>query len=172
MKLNFAKALLYAYPHVEKLAQGIEIQIKKKAHKSVSDIRPVEKQANEIIDLIEKRYLLRDILEAVEDTVGSLKKEYQAYIAYRYFGKPLEVEVVKDRQFYRKIEKLVKHLATKFDEIGVDDKYFEEEYMKVSSIRHALEKVVDEEYKRKVHIQAMRREKRKQEAMAAEAKDV
>ena len=168
MKENYVKALLYAYPHVKKTYKAIGSQIKKKAHNSFSDLRPVEKQADEIIELINKKYLLGDMVYAVHDVVNRLDKENIALVKRKFFkqtSEPLNFE----RNDYRRLVNIPKKLSVYFKDIGVDDTYFEEEYFKIGLVRLGLEKAVNEEIINKNRAQARLREARK--CKEAEVKD-
>ena len=82
MKITYVKALLYAYPHVKHLYKAYSSRITNKVHNSFNDYRPVETLADEIVGLINKRYVLADILLSVRDVVRKLDKDDIKLIKY------------------------------------------------------------------------------------------
>ena len=145
MKITYVKALLYAYPHVKDFYKAYSYQIHTKAHSSFYDLRPVETISDEIIELTHRKYLLGDIFFAVRDVVKKFDKEDIKLIKLKYFGAELNPPIEKDRTYFRRQNRIVEKAARYFEAIGVGDKYFQEEYLKVDAVRTYLEQVVNNE---------------------------
>ena len=142
--------------------------ISQRAKNSFYDIRPVEKQVSEIAELIDKKYLLGDIIYSVEDVLEKLDELDVNRIKFKYFGKNSNPPVEVNRYYYFRVAALPKKMSKYFEDVGVNDTYFEEEYFKVGVVREALAHAVKEEEKIKNYRSARLREvKKRKEAEVA-----
>lgn len=152
MKIEYVKAVLYAYPQINNKIKSLTSLITLKAVNSRCNQRPCEEQCMEIIKLQVERELLR-LLKNDMDAAFTEQNDKRKFgcLACMYFdrkryGRNCRVKVL---HCHRYNSSVTSKFAKLLEKRGINDKYFEENLLEVKLIRQCLNVVHNDEYGRK-----------------------
>ncbi len=149
MNINYAKALLLSYPHIEQLIEQIDDLVLKKALAAFSDFSPCSEIAEKILVLTEKKDVLLKIKVTNDEILSKLTEEEKDLLDYKYFKiKPKEYYIDFDytsRNYFRRQSKVVKRVSSLFTERGLDDEWFEENCLPTRFFSNLIKRVVNHE---------------------------
>ena len=149
MNILYAKSVLYAYPHLEAIADQIDELVMKKALGSMTDYSPATEQCQKIIDLTEQKTVLFELEILTEKILTKFTTDEMDCLDYKYFKKhPKEYYKEFDsssRTYFRKQIRLVKKFTEKLEKAGFNDKVFEEKCLQIDFFVQLLKKVKERE---------------------------
>lgn len=149
MNINYTKALLLSYPHIEQLIEQIDDLVLKKALAAFSDFSPCSEIAEKILVLTEKKDVLLKIKVTNDEILSKLTEEEKDLLDYKYFKKkPKEYYADFDyvsRSYFRKQSKIAKKIAYLYTVSGVDDGWFEKNCLPTKLFSNLLKRIVNHE---------------------------
>ena len=152
MKTVYAKAILYSYSNLDRLCEAIDRHVEQRALSSINDCSPAIEQYEKIIAHMSQKDLIYDLKAVVELILPMFSEEERSYIEYKYFKKQSDKGEVKPefktRKYYRRQIKLAEKFAKWLKLHGIDDKKFEEKYLKIDFFRQLIRKVEEHEMQR------------------------
>lgn len=155
MNIYYAKAALYAYPHIDKIAEEIDNTCLKKALRSASDISSAQSQCEEIVFLKFKKQMLLEFKSRIEKALSGFKQSDLDKFEYKYFRrkgtKYFEDFDSSSCTYFRRQKRIAQTFAIRLSEAGVDDGWFEGEGAKFIKpyIKDAIEHDENQARKRK-----------------------
>ncbi len=140
----YEKTLLCLYDKMADIIEGMEGEFLKKALKSYYDYTPVDKQAEILLELTEKKKDLEFTKECISRAISSLKAEERRILEEKYGIGGKKITDVINRNYYRKLAVAVGKFSKNLRAEGVDAEFFdmikkefafiEEEYEKCNNI--------------------------------------
>lgn len=145
----YAKAILYSYTNLESLCNVIDEQVEKRALTSIDDCSSALEQYNKILACTAQKDLIIDLKIIVDAILQKFSTEDRQLIEYKYFKKKLPSNVdrtaFKTRAYYRKQVRLAEKFAQKLPLYGIDESYFEKNYLSIDFFKQLLRKVEEVE---------------------------
>ena len=149
MNVYYAKAILYAYPHLEAVIEQIDELVERKALTSISDYAPCVEIAEKILSYTAQKDTLIRLKLFCEQALKSFKQYELDCIDYKYFKKkPKEYYQNFDytsRTYFRRQTEIVKKFAKVMDKIGADNNWFEKECFKMDFFKDMFKRVIAHE---------------------------
>lgn len=149
MNILYAKSVLYAYPHLESIAEQIDELVMKKALGSMTDYSPATEQCLKIINLTEQKTVLFELDILTEKILSKFTKDEMDCLDYKYFKRrPKEYYKEFDsssRSYFRKQIRLAKKFSEKLEKAGFNDGVFEEKCLQIEFFVQLLKKVSERE---------------------------
>lgn len=151
MNKYYAKAVLYAYKHLEDVMEQIDELVEKKALSSINDLSPCVCQCEKILSYTEQKDTLIVLKIIVDKVLEKFSNEELVYFSYKYF-RDKEKDCFRDfdytgRAYFRKQVKLAEKFADKLEKSGVNDEWFEEYCLKMDFFKELLKRVYELEDK-------------------------
>lgn len=139
------KVLLYAYPTLKTLIKEYKEHIYERAVRSYGGRADAESAATYIAEQILNMQALEWGKEILEKVFSKLSEIERTMVALRYFGlkrKSVKAELIKEkkqfsseRSYFRAQEKLLKKIAALLQAAGLDEGYFESEFLKIEELK-------------------------------------
>ena len=149
MNVYYAKAILYAYPHLEAVMEQIDELIEKKALSSMHDFSPCEAQCEKILFLTEQKQILINLKLCVDKILRKFSAEDLDLFDYKYFKKKpkeyFEYIDTSSRKYFRRQISIVKKFSLSLEKEGYDDIKFQKECFKIDFLKELLKRVVENE---------------------------
>ncbi len=149
MKTCYAKTVLYVYSRIEGILDSIDQVVEDRALSAFGDFSPCLEQAEKIIALTEQKDVLIDLKLLVDKIIKKFSDYERDCLDYKYFKlKPktfYENFDFTSRMYFRAQEKLVKKFSKEIEESGLDDKAFEEKYLKIPFLMRLYKSVIERE---------------------------
>lgn len=142
----YQKALLYAYPKIDKIISHIDNVVMKKALASFSNHTSCLLQSEAIIEYSNKKQKMLYLKRKLEEIFASMKKEDMLLIEYKYFKKRNEETEKLDtvsRRYFRKQIRILEDFSKKLLANNMTYSWFEENYY-VYSFFKGLVKIISE----------------------------
>lgn len=121
----YAKTALTGYTKVEDVIEIMDEAFLRKAIVPYGRYKSAEKQAEELIDLIEKKKRLIAFYSDITTAVNGLKPEHGRLIREKYGMVGGGVSDVPNRNYYRKLLLATRKFAGRMAELGYDEKRYE-----------------------------------------------
>ncbi len=148
MKRIYAKAVLYAYPHIDELIEQIDELKIKDALSSINDVSPAFTQCEKLVNLVFQEQTLAELKEMTARALEKFSQDEMDCLDYKYFKvKPKSYYAcfdAKSRAYFRKQNRLILKVADKLERAGVTDEWFDFNCMSTYFFRDLVETV--EEY--------------------------
>ncbi len=149
MNENYTKAMLYAYPNLEAVAEQIDELVEKRALVSINDFSPALEQCEKIVELTFNKDLLFSLKIILEEILNSLTSIERDCLDYKYFKlKPKEYYIdfdAESRTYFRRQNKLIERISIKLEKKGYDNKWYEENYLKMDFFSELNKRVIEYE---------------------------
>lgn len=145
MNKDYAKTMLYAYPHLDMLIKRLDRKIMQKAKASMFDTSPCEEQCVKIILLNGKKKDLKYLKHLVELVMMKFPIQQFNYFDYKYFRispKGYYKDKIKvDRTYFRMQERLLDKFCAILNTIGISDEWFEQKYLSIIELKRLCGKI-------------------------------
>ena len=149
MKTLYAKAVLYSYSNLERLCDAIDEQVEQRALSSIDDYTPAIEQYEKILSCTAQKDLIIDLKATVNLILDKMSEEERSFIVYKYFKKQQcadnDKAEFKTRNYYRKQVRLAERFARWLAIYGIDDEYFERNYLQIDFFKQLIRKVEEHE---------------------------
>lgn len=131
MDIYYAKAALYAYPHIDAIIKDIDEEVLEKALKSMYDTSAPLPQYESIVSLTFNKEMLLEFKSRIEKALSKFEQADLDYFEYKYF-KRKPAEYFKDfdstsRGYFRKQNRLIKKFSIRLEEAGANEEWFKGE---------------------------------------------
>ncbi len=147
MNLIYAKAVLYAYPHLDEIKEQTKELSYKQAISSMTDTSPAFSQCERLVYFAFQSQTLDELKEMTEKALSKLTPFELDLLDYKYFKiKPkayYENFDCKSRTYFRKQVSLIKKVAEKLEKYGVTDAWFDDNCMCTYFFRDMVETVIE-----------------------------
>ena len=151
METIYTKTILYAYNHLEKVAEQIDELVNKKALSSIDNCSPAIKQYDAIVQLTYEKDVVYALKKMCEKALSNFTEEEKRYFEYKYFrNKPksyFEGFDTSSRAYFRKQNSLIKKCSDRFEKCGIDKSFFEEKCLTIDFFRQLLKRTQEVEKK-------------------------
>lgn len=149
MNVYYAKTVLYAYPHIEKIMDEIDEIVERKAVYSMNDCSPCIDQAEKILSLTAQKDALIKLKLACDEVVKNFNQAEKDCLDYKYFKKNPK-EYYKDfdytgRTYFRRQTLIAKKFSHLLEFQGIDDQWFQENCLIINFIKALYKRVVAHE---------------------------
>ncbi len=145
MNVIYAKATLYAYPHIEDLKEQIDELSEKQMRGSMTDPSPAFIQCEKLVMLQFEKQTLTELKEMASVALKNLTEEELDLLDYKYFRlKPKEYfkEIdTQSRGYFRKQNRLIEKIALRLERAGVTDDWFDENCMTTQFFKDMVDTV-------------------------------
>lgn len=125
MKNDYVKAVLYAYPALEKIGEAVGTSVENKALLSYKNPRSAEAIAGEIAREIAARDAISELHALVDQLLKSLSEEENYLLEYKYFRRKQALDAFRgyaldcsERSYFRKQQLLLEKAADFFGKKG------------------------------------------------------
>ena len=149
MKVLYAKVVLYAYSHLDILAEQIDEIVEKKAFSSCMNFTPALSQYESIIDLTYQKDIVFALKKCAMKALEGFTDREKDYLDYKYFHlKPKSYYVGFDassRGYFRMQVRLAEKFAKAMEKAGYSDLRFDGECLKLEFFRDMLSRVKERE---------------------------
>lgn len=149
MKVLYAKVVLYAYAHLETIAEQIDELVEKKAYSSSMNFTPAIKQFENIIDLTYQKDIVFALKLSADKALGTFSEHEKEFLDYKYFHfKPksfYENFDASSRGYFRMQVRLADKFAKSLEKAGYSDQRFENECLSIDFFREMLNRVKEKE---------------------------
>jgi hypothetical protein len=149
MNLYYAKTILYAYPNIDSLTEQIDQVVESKALGSIMDFRPCLEQCYSILDLTYYKDCLFSLKLQVEKLLSKLREKDLELIEYKYFRNKKREDLIyaniNSRGYYRRQALVIEKVAVLLESVGVDDTFFEKNYLTNSFFKQLLKRTIEHE---------------------------
>lgn len=147
MNVNYTKAVLYTYPHIDTRIIELDACVKELAIKSFRDCSSCEKQCERITMLQLEKSVLADLKRTMDIILRHLTKHELDILDYKYFKqKPKSYHAdfnYTNRYYFREQHKLVKKISSRLALLGYHDEWFETVGAHCTSITNCLVKAIE-----------------------------
>ncbi len=149
MNVLFAKAILYAYSHLEEVCLQIDDLVLKKALSSMGDTSPAIYQYEKIIDFTEQKKVIINLSLVCDKILKRFSDRELDLLDYKYFKKR-DKEYYKDfdylsRTYFRQQIKVALKFASYLEKSGIDDVYFIKKCLPINFFKELLIRVKEKE---------------------------
>ncbi len=148
----YGKTMLTCFKNIDSINKQIENLIIKKAKASFYGNSSALAVSQELIDLSEIRLDLMELKEITETALSKVKEEDRILLKFKYF-KDLPNDENFDhtsRNYFRKQVKAIDRFHKVLQDLGYDEKWFIDNYLKIPFIKGAYHKTIKEEGKKHV----------------------
>ncbi len=151
MNKYYAKAVLYAYKHLEDVMDQIDELVEKKALASINDLSPCVCQCEKVLSYTEQKDTLIVLKIIVDKVLKKFSDEELVYFSYKYFRDKTK-DFFQDfdytgRAYFRRQVKLAEKFACNLEKSGVNDEWFEKYCLKMDFFKELLKRVYEIEGK-------------------------
>lgn len=123
---NVVNTLLYCYPSFQSVLDGMEKLAYYKAMVSFCDSNRTVEQVEKILQINIQKERLSKIKRIVEYALSDFNKDEYKLIAEKFFNKSYGIkDEYSQRHYFRKQKNLFEKLVLKFEEMGVNEDWFE-----------------------------------------------
>ncbi len=144
MNILYAKTILYSYTALEAIAGQIDELVEKKALASMSDTSSALSQCEKILSLTEQKDVLFFIAKTVELVLNKFSESEREYFDYKFFKTRAKdykwCFEPSSRAYFRKQISLSNKFAKRLELEGLDDKFFENECLKIDFFKELLKR--------------------------------
>ncbi len=141
-KRGFEEVAMIVFANSKIATKGLESKILKKALESFSSHSDVETIAGDIFKVVEARERTMKLNGLLEKVVSRLDEEERLIVDYKYFNnRAIDGFDCTSRNYFRKQNKMLKHLKELLGYIGLDEKSFYRDYGDLPCVRLALLKL-------------------------------
>lgn len=149
MNVLYAKVVLYAYAHLDALADQIDEIVEKKAFSSSMNFSPALNQFEDIIGLTYQKQVVFALKLCALDALKSFNDKEKLCLDYKYF-KRLKIDAyagldTTSRAYFRLQVKLAEKFAKYLEKAGYSDERFESECLSMEFFREMLARVKERE---------------------------
>ena len=145
MRINYTKAILYAFYNIEAVKEQIDEIVEKKALASMTDCSPCDEQCEKILTYMAQKVALVELKNKIKLVLRSLTDYELDILDYKYFKqKPKEYFANFDtegRTYFRKQSKLVDKLGAMLTQKGLDKQFFNQNLMPIELFAKAYQYV-------------------------------
>ena len=149
MKILYAKTFLYSYVHLMDVAKQIDELVEKKAFSSMNNYSPALVQYETIVQLTYEKDIIFAIKKVCDKALTKFTQEEMKFFEYKYFrNKPksyFEGFDSSSRAYFRKQISLVNKFSKRVEQLGIDDKFFEEKCLVIEFFRQLLKRTEERE---------------------------
>ena len=149
MNVLYAKVALYAYAHLDALAEQIDEIVEKKAFSSSMDFSPALNQCENIICLTYQKDIVFALKLCVQEALKGFSEHETKCLDYKYFRtKPKEDYGdldVSSRGYFRLQIRLAERFAERLEKAGFSDERFKDECLSMDFFREMLRRVKEKE---------------------------
>ena len=149
MKVLYAKVVLYAYAHLDALAEQIDEIVEKKAFSSSMNFTPALTQFESILDLTYQKDIVFALQLCAKNALESFTEREKDFLDYKYFHlKPksyYEGFDASSRGYFRTQVRLADKFAKFLEKAGCSDSRFEDECLSIEFFREMLTRVKERE---------------------------
>ncbi len=149
MNKYYVKAILYAYPNLEFVAEQIDEILQEKALLSMEDFRPCLEQCEDILEYTYQKDCLFALKIILDEVITRLSPSEVDYLEYKYFKrKPkgyFENFDAESRGYFRKQMLLAEKVGVLLEHEGMTDKEFEEKYLTIEFFKRLLKCTIEHE---------------------------
>ena len=148
----YGKTMLTCFNNIDSINKQIENLIIKKARASFLGNNSAFAVSQELIDLGEIRFDLMELKEVTKTALLKLKEEDRVLLEYKYF-KILPNDENFDhtsRNYFRKQIRAIGRFHKVLEDLGYDEMWFIDNYLKIPFIKGAYHKTIKEEGKKHV----------------------
>lgn len=145
----YEKTILSCYNALPSYIEQIENVIKSRARNSFRNFSPAYEQAEKILQLIEVRNDLFELMSLTEEAVKKLGEYDAMLIKYKYFAILPEIEFDHtSRSYFRRQNKALERFKINLSSVGVTEEWFEQKFLKLAFIKQTHKKVIAENGKK------------------------
>lgn len=149
MNVYYAKAVLYAYGHVEAVMEQLDEIVERKALSSMEDFSPCIEIAEKILGYTAQKDTLIRLKLFCDKALERFSQEELDCLDYKYFRKkPKEYYANFDyssRTYFRRQTEIVKKFARAMERIGAGNAWFEKECLKMTFFKDMFKRVIAHE---------------------------
>ncbi|MBQ9485745.1 MAG: hypothetical protein IJU83_02790 [Clostridia bacterium] len=149
MDLMYAKTVLYAYAHLDALAEQIDELVEKKALSSATDFSPALSQCEKIIGLTRQKTCVLALKLCARTALDKFTQKELDCFDYKYFRTRKKEEYAgfdpASRKYFRLQIKLALKFADRLEKAGYSDDRFKTECLSMSFFREMLARVKERE---------------------------
>ena len=149
MNVLYAKVVLYAYAHLDALAEQIDEIVGKKALASSTDYSPAIRQCERIVDLTYQKCVIFALKLCAERALEKFSDREKACLEYKYFRKNdkeryADIDAT-SRAYFRLQVRLAEKFAERLEKAGFSDERFRDECLSTDFFREMLKRVKERE---------------------------
>ena len=149
MNVLYAKTILYAFPHLEALAEQIDRLVEKKALGSMNDFSPALEQYEKIINLIEQKTVLFRLEILMEKVLKKFTQDELDCLDYKYFKRNKKEYFIgfdaTSRNYFRKQIRIALKVAKAIESYGFTDQIFKEKCLSIEFFASLFKRVKERE---------------------------
>ena len=153
MKINYTKAILYAFYNIEAVKEQIDEIVENKALASMTDCSPCDEQCEKILTYMAQKVALIELKNKVKLILRSLTDYELDLLDYKYFKqKPKEYFANFDtegRTYFRKQSNVVKKVAALCEMVNISNEWFEKNFLEMNFFKQLLKRVDESQPKPK-----------------------
>ena len=149
MNVLYAKAVLYAYVHLESIAEQIDEIVEKRALSSSVDFSPAEVLCEKIVNLTYQKGIVLSLKVCALEALKRFNEEELLCLDYKYFHTKNKDEYTSidpaSRRYFRLQIRIAKKFADVMEKIGFTDERFKSECLSMEFFREMLKRVKERE---------------------------
>lgn len=149
MNVLYAKVILYAYAHLEDVAEQIDEIVEKRALSSAMDYTPAFKQYEKIVTLTYQKQVLLSLKLCADEGLKGFSETEKQCLDYKYFHRLKKEDYFgfdpASRNYFRLQIRLAKKFAANLEKAGFTDERFETECLTADFFREMLKRVKERE---------------------------
>ena len=149
MNVLYAKVILYAYAHIEDVAEQIDEIVEKRALSSAMDHSPALKQYERIVSLTYQKSVLYALKLCADDALRGFSEREKQCLDYKYFHRIKREDYSgfdpASRNYFRLQIRLAKKFAAAMEDAGFNDERFERECLTTEFFKEMLKRVKEKE---------------------------
>ena len=153
MKINYTKAILYAFYNIEAVKEQIDEIVENRALASMTDCSPCDEQCEKILTYMAQKVALIELKNKVKLILRSLTDYELDLLDYKYFKqKPKEYFINFDtegRTYFRKQSNVVKKVAALCEMVNISNEWFEKNFLEMNFFKQLLKRVDESQPKPK-----------------------
>ena len=153
MRINYTKAILYAFYNIEAVKEQIDEIVEKKALASMTDCSPCDEQCEKILTYMAQKVALVELKNKIKLVLRSLTDYELDILDYKYFKqKPKEYFANFDtegRTYFRQQSNLIKKGAALCEMVGISNEWFEKNFLEMNFFKQLLKRVDESQPKPK-----------------------
>lgn len=146
---EYQQTLLYCYKYIDRTVEEYTRLIKYNAVSSKCLSYSTVEIASDILRLICDKNTLIFVKEKMGEVISKLDEEERLFLKIRYYYGKTEKDVFGKSRYYRKNAKLLFKLFIKMNLVGLNEKFFKENCMRIPLFSEAYLKVNGREKMRK-----------------------
>lgn len=151
MRINYTKAIMYAFYNIEAVKEQIDEIVEKKALASMTDCSPCDEQCEKILNYMAQKVALNELKNKVKLILRGLSSYELDLLDYKYFKqKPKEYFASMDtegRTYFRKQTNVVNKVASLCEMVGISNEWFEKNFLEMNFFRQILKRVDENQNK-------------------------